>query len=32
MRESPYFPAQLTSGGADEALPQKRILIRMRRI
>jgi hypothetical protein len=32
MRESPYFPAQLASGGAAGALPQKPILTRMLRI
>jgi hypothetical protein len=32
MRESPYFPAQLTPDGADGALPQKRILTEMPRI
>jgi hypothetical protein len=32
MRESPYFPTQLTPDGADEALLQKRILTEMPRI
>jgi hypothetical protein len=32
MQESPYFPAQLASGGAAAALPQKPILTPMQRI